>query len=73
MLITNKEKLLKLLNILKDFKDVFFEEEVNILALNKYTDYIILLMEGKESFYSILYNLFLRKLSILCEYLEDVL
>ena len=65
--------LLCILDILKNFKNIFFKELANILVLNKYINYFIPLVEKKKLLYSLLYNLFLYEFLILREYLEDVL
>jgi len=59
-----------ILTTLQEYADVFNKEAAATLLNFKLSDYAILLIEGKELLYGLLYNLSLRELKVLREYLE---
>ena len=56
----------------QNFDDVFSEKQTNVLTFHQNVDYIIKLKKN-ESLYELLYNLFVKKLKILREYINFAL
>jgi len=69
--ITNAFKMQTLFIELKEYKDVFSTESVNKLSLHEDHDHVIKITA--ESLYESLYNLLNTELTILRQYLNDVL
>ena len=56
----------------QNFDNVFSEKQINVLTFHQNVDHVIKLKKN-ESLYESLYNLFVKKLKILCEYIDFVL
>ena len=62
----------KLFIELREFNNIFLNNQINVLLAFKQEDYIIEIKNEKKSSYKSFYNLFQTKLSKLRRYLEDL-
>ena len=56
---------------LREFNNIFSNNQINVLSAFKQKDYIIEIKNKKEFFYKLFYNLFQTKLSKLRRYLKN--